>query len=236
MSGSPARWRTFLLLFVVPAAALALAVYLGWWRVPPNLAPWSEIDLEQPPGSFARLQLNSLISSPNACFVVLGKSGLKYRRITNRPLKNGCGLPAGLSVLESNVPYSSGFTASCPLAAGLYWFEQQVQARAREHFGRELARIQHLGTYACRNINSASSGRRSQHATANAIDIAGFRLDDGRLISLSQHWGEESPAGRFLKDVKSDGCGLFNTVLGPDYNPLHRDHFHLDFGRTRICR
>lgn len=27
-----------------------------------------------------------------------------------------------------------------------------------------------------------------------------------------------------------------NTVLGPDYNAAHHDHFHLDMGLWQVCR
>lgn len=238
MSGevSRSRWRSFCLLFLIPVLTLVMAAYLGWWRVPPDIAPWRMIDLDERPGVFARMQLNSLHDQPAECFLALDRSGLEYRRIADRTVRDGCGLPAGVSVVRSNVPYSSGFSASCPLAAGLFWYEQEVQALARVHLGSDLARIDHVGTYACRNVNSANSGRRSQHATANAIDISGFALSDGRQVSVLSHWGEDSAKGRFLTEARDAGCGLFNTVLGPNYNRQHRNHFHFDLGHTRICR
>ncbi|MBO6782493.1 MAG: extensin family protein [Alphaproteobacteria bacterium] len=221
---------------MLPLAAAALAVYVGVLRVPPNVVPWGDIDLEQPPGPFARMQINGLVQSPQACFIALAGSSLEYRRIADRPVRDGCGFPNGVVVERSNVPYSSGFSASCPLAAALYVYERQLRELARSHLGSDLARINHVGTYACRNVNGATAGRRSQHATANAIDISGFTLADGRRISVLRDWGTDTPAGRFLADVRDEGCGLFNTVLGPEYNDRHQDHFHLDLGRFRICR
>ena len=97
-------------------------------------------------------------------------------------------------------------------------------------------RIDQLGTYACRNVNSAASGRRSQHATANAIDIAGFRLADGRSISILDPGAEDTPEARFLAAARDEACRFFNVVLSPDYNRLHANHFHLDLGGFRMCR
>ncbi len=229
-------WGPFLTLVAVPAVAILCAIYLGMVRLPPELTPWGGIDIEQPPGPFARLQINTLARAPDQCLVALAQSKLEYRRITDRPLRNGCGLPNGVAIRRSNVAYSAGFSASCPLAAALYVYEREVQDAARRELGSELSRIHHFGTYACRNINGASGGRRSQHATANAIDISGFSLADGRKVSVMRDWGADTPEGKFLEQIRDRGCGLFNTVLGPEYNARHRDHFHLDVGRTRVCR
>lgn len=85
-------------------------------------------------------------------------------------------------------------------------------------------------------MNNRASGRRSQHATANAIDIASFRLADGREISVARHWGGDDPAGRFLAAAHEAACGRFASVLGPDYNAAHADHFHLEMGGFGLCR
>ena len=77
----------------------------------------------------------------------------------------------------------------------------------------------------------------SEHAVANAIDIRGFVLDDGRIVSLARHWSSaKGPEAAFLREVNDGACRFFNAVLGPDYNAAHRDHFHLDMGRWRVCR
>ena len=69
----------------------------------------------------------------------------------------------------------------------------------------------------------------SEHATANAYDIAGFKLADGRMVTLKQGWN--GSAGTFLRDLRLSACLLFNMVLSPDYNADHADHFHFDMGR-----
>ena len=71
-------------------------------------------------------------------------------------------------------------------------------------------------------------GPWSEHATGNAIDIAGFELKDGRVISILQDWDGEEARARFLRVARDEACDLFGTVLSPDYNAAHRDHFHLD--------
>jgi hypothetical protein len=126
---------------------------------------------------------------------------------------------------------------TCPLAAALLMWERHVVVpAAEEHLGSPVVRIRHFGTYACRNVNHAESGPRSQHATANAIDIQGFDLADGRRITLSANWGKDSAEARFLEAVHNGGCGIFSGALGPGYNALHADHFHFDMGRWGVCR
>ena len=83
-----------------------------------------------------------------------------------------------------------------------------------------------LGTYNCRRI--AGHHAWSEHATADAIDIAGFQLDDGRRISVARDWKGDEASAAFLREVRDGACSLFATVLSPDYNAAHRDHLHLD--------
>ncbi|MEN3975826.1 extensin family protein [Emcibacter sp. SYSU 3D8] len=223
-------------ILLLAGAATALAVHLGWVKVPPNFAPWSDVELEHEPGWFAKLQINGLARDVAACRAALDRSELRYEALPDRPERNGCGLSGGVSIVRSHIPYSSGFQATCALAAGLYWYENLADLAARRHLGSGLARIDHLGSYACRNIGGGDSGRRSQHATANALDIAAFRLQDGQIVSVRRDWGKDTAKGRFLQEAHDGACRFFNTVLGPDYNAAHADHFHLDLGPARLCR
>lgn len=76
----------------------------------------------------------------------------------------------------------------------------------------------------------------SEHATANAFDISGFRLKSGRLISVKTQWGTRSAEGKFLHVVRDGLCDWFNLTLSPDYNAAHEDHFHVDMGWWQSCR
>ncbi|MEN1479659.1 extensin family protein, partial [Pseudomonas aeruginosa] len=116
-------------------------------------------------------------------------------------------------------------------------FERHVlQPAALDIYGQPLARVEHVGSFACRNVYNRENGRRSQHASANALDISGFRLAGGRRIRLATDWADQGADGRFLRRVRDGACASFNAVLGPDYNAAHRDHFHLDMGLWKVCR
>ena len=78
--------------------------------------------------------------------------------------------------------------------------------------------------------------RRSEHATANAIDISGFRLADGTRISVRRDWNGERKKSQFLRAVHQRACGYFRVALSPDFNRAHHDHFHFDRGFLWTCR
>ena len=200
------------------------------------MAPWGTAKLDEPPGWTARLQLNSLAADGPACLLALKEAGFAWHRLPDRPSTEGCALVDVVHVDAAASRFKPGFDATCALAAGLSWYQDELQRLAEEHLRIRIKRVEHWGTYNCRNVNNAETGRRSQHATANAIDLAAFELADGRKVVVRTDWGDDTPAGRFLAAAHETACGLFNVVLGPDYNEAHRDHFHLDLGRFRRCR
>ena len=126
------------------------------------------------------------------------------------------------------------------MAAALeLWLEREVQPEALAIYGQEIARIEHLGSYSCRRLYGADEGPWSEHATGNAIDIAGFVLADGRRIGVLSGWGGAGDDAQFLRAVRNSACNYFGTVLSPDYNAAHADHFHLDQqvrGFGGVCR
>lgn len=124
----------------------------------------------------------------------------------------------------------------CALALSLaLWEARTLQPAAEQHFGEPITEITHFGSYNCRKISG--SGWWSQHATANAIDVAGFRLKSGRKISVKGDWsGDRADAAAFLRDAHKGACENFRVVLGPDFNAAHHDHFHVDLGFWRSCK
>eukprot|EP01037_Dinobryon_pediforme_P027434 gene27434-30326_t len=130
---------------------------------------------------------------------------------------------------------------NCPMTVAMDdWVEKVVQPQAAAMIGQPVVALKLLGSYTCRRIAGAHS--MSEHAYMNAIDIAGFKFADGREILVRRDWSGDDPvAGQFLRAVGDRSCEIFNTVLGPDYNADHRDHFHLDLAarlrsHRRICK
>lgn len=243
----PTRRRTRLLPTVLGrlalTAALGLAILAGLvWSgiivVPRHLNPFAPLRVADEVSWLTRMKLLRLERSGPQCLGVLAESDVSYRPVSDREDRDGCGLSNAVEVTEASRALSRSFTASCPLAVAWALFDRHVVGpAARRHLGQDVVRAVHFGTYACRNINHRAEGRRSEHATANAIDLAGFVLADGRQITVRGDWAGSDPRrAAFLRDVRDGACGFFDVVLSPDYNEAHRDHFHFDMGPYRACR
>lgn len=204
----------------------------------PQHWPFAPLELEHPVGLATGLKLSWLKEDAASCQATLRRSDMAFSPIEDRRVGDFCGFTNAVAIEASTIPYAGpALRASCPLAAALYVWEREVVAPAAErHLGGRVVAVEHVGTYACRRVNGRASGRPSQHATANAIDVSAFRLVDGREVSVLRGWDGDPAERAFLRAVRSGGCKVFRAVLGPDYNALHRDHFHLDMGPYKVCR
>lgn len=171
------------------------------------------------------------------CLANLGQLA-RFQTVPDRDYGGGCFTYGSLKLTEAGVPVSNLGAMNCPLAATFTaWIRNGVIPAARLYLKAELARVETFGSYSCRNVNGRMAGRLSEHASANAVDVSGFVLADGRRITLKQDWNSPDPAVRsFLLVIRTSACRRFQTVLSPDYNALHADHFHFDMGRGPFCK
>ena len=159
-----------------------------------------------------------------------------------------CGLTRPFRVtalLDGSVTFNSAYTLDCPMIAELNnWLRDVVEPEAQARFNQRVVEITSMGSYSCRGINGMAGARLSEHAFGNAIDIGGFRLADGRLITVVHDWTRGDDAAKaFLRNVDGGACSYFTTVLGPGYNMFHYNHIHVDLamhgntstGPRRIC-
>lgn len=134
------------------------------------------------------------------------------------------------------VSLNSSFLASCPLALSSALFvSQQARPLTRTWTGSELVRIEHLGSYACRNIYHRPDARRSEHATAEALDISAFRLANGERVTILHGW-RSTKTQPWLQALLTESCGYYGNGLGPEYNAAHANHFHLGMRGFGLCR
>ena len=170
------------------------------------------------------------------CLAKLQSQSVAFTPLPDQNFGGGCSARGSVKLLDIGVPATNLGAMTCPLAANFAaWTRYGVQPAARVIWGAEIARIETFGTYNCRPI--AGSGKLSEHAHSNAIDVAAFVLNDGRRITVEQGWNGDKQTRQFLKIVHMSACKRFNTVLSPDYNVAHRDHFHFDMGgKGGFCR
>ena len=237
--------RIVVRLIVLGLVVLAGLLLYGLARDNPEDLPWTSLDLTRPVGAFTGRKLADLADEGGRCTALLRQAGVRFNRLPARGAGPNCGYdhavrfaPGGALTIDYR---PDGLGTNCAVAAGLaLWEWHVVQPAALRHFGQRVRRIDHLGSYSCRRIYGRDQGDWSEHATANAVDISGFTLEDGTRIRVLGDW-EEGEKGRFLDEVRDGACDLFATVLSPDYNAAHRDHLHLDqAGRGalgwRACR
>ncbi|WP_339522005.1 extensin-like domain-containing protein [Pseudomonas sp. EL_65y_Pfl2_R96] len=228
------RWGLLLVLLIIGAAGLS--VWRGWVSIPQQWNPWAPLDVKAKPNLLTRYKLMRLRDDPQLCDQALSSSGLRVSRQADSP-DAACPLTNTLRVQGGEAALSSSFLASCSLAVAFALFDRHaLQPAAQAVYGQAVKRVDHLGSFACRNVYNRENGRRSQHATADALDISGFRLADGRLISVLKDWPKDNQDARFLHQVRDGACDMFSVVLSPDYNAAHRNHFHVDVGPWWRCR
>lgn len=178
-------------------------------------------------------------NSPEAqqCAVDLKQAGVKFTPLPNQDHGGGCSSIDSVKLLDIGTPTTNLGAMTCPLARNFAaWAQYAVKPAAQKYFGQRVVKIETFGTYSCRNIYGGRSGRLSQHAYSNAIDVSGFVLADGRRIMLDGGWKGDKPSQDFLRALHKSACRRFGTVLSPDYNAAHYNHFHMDMSGNGYCR
>jgi hypothetical protein len=96
--------------------------------------------------------------------------------------------------------------------------------------------------YECRARTADPSGKISEHASGNAVDIDGIILTNTRRIEIADVANKQHRDHRLLMALRTSACGYFTTVLGPGADASHEAHYHFDLGihgksgNYRICQ
>jgi len=218
------------------AALLVLIVVIGgrvWLNEHPEHDPWAPLSLDDDPEGWATARkVAALRGDADECRAFLRRSAIDFTPLP--PVGAGECRRDDRQTLAADedmglVLRPSGAQATCSIGAGLaLWLRHGVQPAAEALLGSRVVSLEHYGTNNCRRIGSGDTGRWSEHATGNAIDIAAFLLADGRRIVVRRDWAGDGDAATFLHAVRDTACRSFATVLSPDYNAAHADHLHLD--------
>lgn len=203
------------------------------------------------PGAYANLDPDDdfVVGPPDPiddCEAALGKAGVKFQRATlpvHTPKGSSfsCGAPQVVTYLRGpgDIAYGAPPLLTCAMALALASFEKIVQEEAAAVLRSRVARVNHIGTYVCREM-AAYKGWVSEHSYANAIDLASFVLADGRTVDVLRDFDAgvdepKKPAALFLRKVsrRANDEDVFSHVLTPFFDALHKNHFHLDLARYR---
>ena len=237
--------RLIRLLFGLLTLAIVLLLVIAgrpWETIPTVWNPWAPLAIDHPLNPVTRWKLARHNDDRDLCLQALASAPSGY--LNYLPLEDhipvaGCPLENVVRVRHSGVTFNAGFVATCSLLVRWTMFERQaLQPLAAYHFDAAVDAVEHYGSFSCRNIYGRENARLSEHASASALDLAAFTLDDGTTIKVLDHWTNDSAPHKqaFLRDVHRAACNYFGTVLGPEYNQAHSNHFHLDTRRFGICR
>ncbi|MEM9850373.1 MAG: extensin family protein [Pseudomonadota bacterium] len=169
-----------------------------------------------------------------------GVRGIRGRHVA--PVKGkirGCGIQNAVRITEvDGIKLSREVLIGCDGAKAFYSW---VQKHAKPIVGKRgggLVAINAVAGYSCRTRNSRKGAKLSEHAKGKAIDIASFRLRNGTSMSVLRDWRGSNHA-KTMRALHKSACGPFGTVLGPNSDRFHQDHFHFDIARHRggpYCR
>lgn len=204
---------------------LTACIPRGEQRRPPSRA-------ETPP----RVERNS--GDQTQCHVDLAREGIEFRALPDQRFSGGCSALGAVQLINMGTPAMGLRAMTCPLARQFArWVRESVQPAADQWLGSNVQRVETFGTYACRTVNSQPGARLSEHAFANAVDVSGFRLGNGRTVTVQEGWnGQDERVRRFLRQIHQGGCRRFSVGLSPDSDAFHYNHLHFDMGRGPYCR
>ncbi|HXP03951.1 MAG TPA: extensin family protein [Stellaceae bacterium] len=176
-----------------------------------------------------------VVSNARQCLAALDAHAISYRLVELSPPDGRCHIDTAVRVSRIDIALNQPAIMSCALATRIDDFERAVMQRiAVDDLGKYVSRIDHLGAYSCRSTSN-HSGRLSEHALGLAIDISGFRLTDGTVVSVEHDWWAPGPKRDFLHHLAKSACGYFSVVLTPSSDRDHFNHMHFDIGPDRLC-
>jgi hypothetical protein len=152
---------------------------------------------------------------------------------------NGCGVEDAVRVRSvSGVALSQQSVMDCGTARALKsWIDTSAKPALKRQ-GGGLVSLKVAAHYACRTRNSQKGAKISEHGKGRAIDISGFTLANGTTITVLEGWNARRTR-KAMRQMHQGACGPFGTVLGPNADRFHQDHFHFDTARYRsgsYCR
>ncbi|MEM8869870.1 MAG: extensin family protein [Pseudomonadota bacterium] len=209
--------------------------------IPERLNPLAPLDPTAAAGPFTAFKLSRATATPEMCFATLEQiPDFRYVRMLDREVSDQCHIREHTKVRGLWGSDLAPVSTRCSIALRLYmWERHSVQPAAEKYLNKNVAEVRHMSSYSCRRMRTETGegDRMSAHATASAIDIDGMVLTDGTRLSLLRGWNSANQNEQlFWRSIRTGACTWFKTVLSPQFNRLHADHFHLAQGEFSACR
>ena len=179
---------------------------------------------------------------PSACRLALSEQIAIAPSIPDIHGLGGCGgedlvrLEAVVLPDKHRVALKPAATLRCTMASAIADWVRTDMAPLAAGLGSEISDLDNFDSFECRGRNRVAGALLSEHGRANALDIRGVKLADGRSISLTDREVPRDTREAILHSV----CTRFMTVLGPGSDGYHEDHIHLDLmerhNNYRICQ
>jgi len=92
------------------------------------------------------------------------------------------------------------------------------------------------GGYQCRRRNGSDTGKISEHARGNALDLVGVQWTRGDTMAFT----DPAMDLELGTNLRASLCGRFATVLGPGADGFHEAHVHIDLEKrsndAKLCQ
>ncbi|PDT54371.1 MULTISPECIES: extensin family protein [Sinorhizobium] len=180
-----------------------------------------------------------------SCLAALKEIGSAFAETARIDDGKGCGIdrPIRVRSVLPGVALEPEGVMRCETALALArWVKETAAPAAKAAFGADarLSALNQASTYVCRLRNNAETGKISEHARGNAVDIASFSLADGKTVEIQPRDEDGTLTGAFQRAVTASGCLYFTTVLDPGSDAAHETHLHFDVierkNGYRYCR
>ncbi len=207
--------------------------------LPDQWNPLRNLTVTAPVTLVTKYQLNRALADEAQCRATLSEAGVVFSEMEDLVVDQNCGISGRGELSRLVSARVGGVETRCTTALRLaMWEHHVVQPAAQDLLGTQVRALRHLGSYNCRRMRTAQGENSgwSSHATADSIDIIVVELADGRTLSLLQDWSAPGSEAAFLQRIGKGACDWFRVVLGPNFNRLHADHFHLQGPGWGYCR
>ncbi len=225
-------------LFAVALIGLIAAVFHPDTPLPDEWNPTTPLRVNSPVTSLTGWKLQAALDNDALCLAIL-QDAATYQ--PQPPLEDSaeCFIKPRVSLSTVGPVTLAPVETRCQTALRVaMWERHGLQAAAQRHMQTDVREIRHFSSYSCRQMRTTSGDRTrmSTHATADALDVSGFVLANGETVDLKRDWPGSGPNAAFLRDAFEAACLWFPVALGPEFNALHADHFHLQTRGWGLCR